>query len=60
MENQNNKININNISNKTNLTNIENSKLSFLEKKFSEMNSDLAFIYDSTIKENNDISEKSI
>jgi len=32
----------------------ENNRISYIEKKFTEMNSELAVIYDSTLKEDND------
>lgn len=56
MENQ----NIKNSTNKMSSTlKFDNNYVFYLEKKFTEMNSELASIYDSTLKEdneNNDIS----
>lgn len=44
---------------KTSFSSLENNYLAFLEKKFSEMNSELVSIYDITNKEDNDNSDKS-
>ena len=49
MENQNFKNPVNKIRSA-----LDNNRISYLEKKFTEMNSELAVIYDSTLKEDND------
>jgi len=46
--------------NKSSTPPFDNNYLSFLERKFTEMNSDLASIYESTNKEDLDFCDKSI
>jgi hypothetical protein len=59
MENQTHKEYLHNNLHKNNFNNLEDKKISMLEKKFSEMNYDLAIIYESTLKDNNENVEKS-
>lgn len=56
MENQNLRSSINKIT----TSSFDNNYLAYLEKKFTEMNSELSSIYDSTLKEDNDNCDKSI
>ena len=55
MENQNLRSSFNKISGSS----FDNNYLASLEKKFTEMNSELASIYDTTLREDNDNSDQS-
>ncbi len=55
MENQNLKSSFDKIT----TSSFDNNYLAFLEKKFTEMNSELLGIYDSTLKEDNENCDKS-
>ncbi len=47
------------VTNKIIVSSFDNNNLAYLDKKFTEMNSELASIYDTSLREENDISDKS-